>query len=300
MIRIGLIGCGTWGWRYIPAAREASTARVTHAVRADRAPPEARGYLNDVRIVDDWRSLLNERIDAFVVATPPSSHAEICSALLDAGRPVMVEKPVALNLGSAMWIAKAATDANVPLLINHQHLFSPAYEELRAETMHWRDCQTLSIGGGQGPYRDYSALWDYGSHDVAMVLGLSHKPWDTQVRATHVEDEYRLTLQTGKVVGFLRVWNNGEKRRTFMVANSRGDVAVYDDLDPKGVKLRLNHKPVQIAGERPLTRAVRAFARACATGQRDWRFDPTFGVEVTRVLEQADQLAKERSHGDDD
>ena len=63
---------------------------------------------------------------------------------------------------------------------------------------------------------------------------------------------------------------------------------VYDELEPNKLLLRCNNNPVGISDEKPLTRAVRAFAEAVATGKTDWRFGADIGVVTTRILHTAE------------
>lgn len=299
MIRLGLIGCGAWGWRYVPSALEADNCAVTHIAGARLED----GLAGLERVpAREWRRLLDAPVDAFVVATPPDSHEDICVDLLAAGRPVMVEKPLALSLRAASEIADASRRSGAPMLVAHQHLFAPAYEKLRETCSHWDRVSVVSAGGGTGPVRPgYSALWDYGAHDVSMFLGLTARRFSTDfVSGDRKGGNFRMLLEAAEGrSGLLRVWNDGEKRRVFSAMNGT-NVLEYDDLSPSPLgKLRLNGTPVPVAGEKPLTCAVRAFADAVAKGGTDdWRFDPMLGVEVTRILARADEHMEER-HGDD-
>lgn len=292
MIRLGLIGCGRWGRNYVQAAHEAGNCAVTHVAGAT--------WPHGVEAVasTDWRRLQNARVDAFIVATPPSTHAEICTELLALGRPVMVEKPMALGVLDAVAIADAAIASGAPLLVNHQHLFAPAYEELRERSSGWSSRVVVSAAGGRGPVRDYSALWDYGAHDVAMFLGLTRTRRSARVFADRRGGNFRVTLGTKDESGFLRVWNDAEPKARTLTVMRGSESLTYDDLDPLGAKLRHDGRPIPVAPDKPLTRAVRAFADVCAGKPRDWRFDPFFGVDVTRILSQAEATMEERD-GDD-
>ena len=297
-IRLGLIGCGAWGWRYVPSALEAGNAIVTHATGTSGLPdpmvlPKGAGTLTVLDDARDWQKLLDEPVDAFVVATPPESHEDIVRTLLEAGKPVMVEKPVALDLGAAIRMMIAARKAGVPYLVNHQHLFATAYEELLERTASWGYIAASSSGGALGPRRSYSALWDYGPHDVAMHLGLSKGEGPFEIVAgSRTSGHFRFAFQGPGFESIVRVWNDRHpKARGFIVVGDGGQMLVYDDLDPEGYRLRLGATPIAVGYERPLTRAVRAFANAVRFGTDDWRFRPDFGVEVTRIL----SLVSERS-----
>jgi predicted dehydrogenase len=289
MIRLGLIGGGRWGRNYVAAAEHAGNCEVVAAASSSELP------VPNMFASRDWRRMLGERIDAFVVAAPPALREEMGVAVLKSGRPLMVEKPMALKLASAIRIAKAAERAGVPLLVAHQHLFAHAYEAVAYQVESWNEAIVVTMGGGPGPARDYSALWDYGPHDVAMFLGLAPGRRAAVVSAKRERGLYRLQLVAGNRTGFVRVWNDGaaKVRRLSVIGNfEKADRWLYDDLDPVG---RLHHhgEAMAIAYEPPLTRAVRAFADAVAGGgTSDWRFDPYFGVEVTRILAQAEALTE--------
>lgn len=292
VIRLGLIGCGRWGRNYVAAAREAGNCAVTHVASAI-----GPGGVEWVRS-REWRRLLDTRIDAFIVATPPSSHAEICTELLTRGRPVMVEKPIALGVLDAVQIADAAIASGAPLLVNHQHLFAPAYEEIRDRVMGWPERTIISSGGGRGPERDYSALWDYGPHDVAMFLGLTQTRRSSRVSADRHGGNFRLALGAKDASGLIRVWNDAEPKTRTLTVMRGVEILTYEDRGADGGWLLEGDRSITFVSPRPLTRALRTFADACTGKVRDWRFDPFLGVEVTRVLAQAEATMDERESDD--
>lgn len=288
MIRIALIGCGAWGSKYPHAAMDGG-GYVTHIAGAGVTPWGGCSHIPS----REWRKLIGAPVDAFIVATPPDTHEEICTALLDAGRPVMVEKPLALSANEANRIVGATERTGVPIIVNHQHLFAPAYEALRDVVSGWNGKTIMSVGEGPGPHRDYSALWDYGPHDVAMTLGLV--PSGERL----VPKSVRTFRGDGPGMGFDVMSRSETIKSTVTVSNcarfkarslwvQSGDRAAhYDDLAEH--KLKINDRPVDISPERPLTLAVRAFAEAVRTGRTDWRFG-RFGADVVGFLDQAQQL----------
>lgn len=272
MIRLGLIGNGKWGANYPKAAFEAGNCTVTDVAGRD------------------WRKLLDRMIDAFIVATPPDARLEICSELLARNRPVMIEKPLALDVDSALAITAGFVGEGLPFLVNHQHLFAPAYETLRDIAGTWDDFEIVSCGEGPGPIRDYSALWDYGPHDVAMVLGLGI---GRVVRARRRNGGFEISLvdETSRREALVRVSNAAdEKHRVFNVIRDSGETISYNDRAE--AKLQRWWFPVPVSPEKPLTRSVRAFAEAVKTGRTDWRFG-SFGLEAVRILEEADKQMME-------
>ena len=285
MTRLALIGCGAWGWRYVNAANEAGNCRVTHIAGGTDDGTRQLGALRHLPS-RHWRALLDAPVDAFIVATPPDTHEEICTTLLNWKRPVMVEKPLALGTKAAKAIV-AAAKSDVPLLVNHQHMFAPAYEALRERVT--SPCELLSCAGNVGPHRSYSALWDYGPHDIAMLLGLASGPSEGR-HATRNGGTFGLALRVGDHTADVTVWNDDTPKTRLLIASRPGWVAQYDELHPRGHILRVDGVNVPVSSEKPLTRSVRAFADAVRTGVTDWRFG-SFGADVVRLLEDADRLS---------
>lgn len=289
MIRLALVGCGAWGWRYIPAALECGEAIVTHVSGVGAScPSEADTYLAGVERIDNSK-LLRAPVDAFVVATPPEARLRTCVPLLEAGRAVMTEKPFALSVVEAEVLASVAAKSGALLLVNHQHLFAPAYEMLREivrERVLWVDARA----GNFGPSRAYSALWDYGPHDVAMLLGIANELRFWKSYREH--GTFWIHMRDGNTPMSATVWNDrAPKTRRIGVGFSDGFIA-YDALADH--QLVLDDTPMRVDPERPLQRAVRLFARAVRTGAVDWRFGAALPLEVTRMLAEAERGLKEK------
>lgn len=296
MIRLGLVGCGRWGRHFIAAARESGEAEVGY-VAGSNLPELPPGVFSVGS--REWRKLLDAPVDAFVVATPASTHEEVALEVLGRGQPVMIEKPLTLSIESTCRVLATAARARVPLLVDHVHLFAPAYEELRARVLDWPAFTVLSSGGSYGPVRDdCTALWDYGPHDVAMFLGLAGDAPARLTGASRVAGAYHLRLEAGKKTGLVRLWNDAPRARALGAMLGPDHVLVYDDVEP-AAKLTLNGKAIPVSPERPLTRAVRAFARAARTGETCWRFDPVLAVETTKLLALAEKAVEARRENDD-
>lgn len=300
MIRLGLIGCGKWGWRYVPSALEAGNAKVTHVARVskDLTPEQSSGLVECV-LFKDWHDMADAPVDAFVVATPPESHAEICAHLLDLGRPVMVEKPMVLSVPHALTLQSLAVKSGVPFLVNNVHLFAPAYEILREKVLSLSDkrFRVYARAGNSGPHRSYSALWDYGPHDVAMCLGLGFGN-PTAVTCLRMPDEFGcvhlgcqrfdVNVCFGRHEANIQVWNGALPKQRHFEVLCEGTRIVYDELEPNGLILRCNNRPLEVPSVKPLTNAIREFALAVRTGKTDYRFGAEIGTVTTRILHTAE------------
>jgi predicted dehydrogenase len=158
--------------------------------------------------VNDWRSLLNHpQVDAFIIATPQNSHAEIMRAAIAAGVHVLVEKPAAMHPGELTGLPELAAARNVRVRVGFNLRFHRAFRQarklvdsgalgplmfLRARYGHggrlgyekeWRARPELSGGGellDQGVHLIDLARWFLG--EFVEVDGFTHTYfWDMPV-----------------------------------------------------------------------------------------------------------------------
>lgn len=273
MTRVGIAGLGRWGLNYVPAIRRAGGS----VVKAWRVKDSLRGTpeMSGIEEVPDVGSLL-EGVDAVVVATPPDGRSDVVRAAASRGLPMMVEKPLALGLGETSALLGLAYRSRAPFLVNHQHLFSSAYEALRSEVL-GRSMAGLFVetsGQGFGPFRPYSSLWDYGPHDASMLFGLGLELLSCSATASKSPSGGTTFLVEARYTrgrsSFSSIGNGGKvKERLFRVTCKSFD-AVYDDTSSS--KLHVRGEAVAVSPDLPLDRSVRAFLEAVRTGRTDWRF----------------------------
>ncbi len=123
-LRIGLVGAGTHGARYLRhAAHDVPGMQAVALCRRDRAAGEALAADLGCRYVPDGHALIADaEVDAVVVATPPSSHFTFARAALAAGKAVLLEKPATGTLAEARRLVAVAGAAGAPPLMVAQTL----------------------------------------------------------------------------------------------------------------------------------------------------------------------------------
>jgi predicted dehydrogenase len=251
---VALIGFGYWGpnlarnlqalagprWRYLvdlsPERRE----------RAARLHPQ-------VQVTDDLDKVLaDDELRAVVVATPAATHAPLARRALEAGKHVLVEKPLALATADAVQLATLADRRGLVLMVGHTFEFVPAVRRMKElidageiGDLLYLHSQRLNLGRIQS---DINAFWSIGPHDVSIanyLVGRSPQ-W---VRAggarylhTDVEDVAFVTVgYPGGVLAHMHVsWLDPSKTRRTTVVGSRR-MLVYDDMDADA-KLRVFDK----------------------------------------------------------
>jgi len=134
MIRWGILGCGdVTEVKSGPALQKAARSQVVACMRRDTAKAEDYAARHQIaRAYSDADELINDdEVDAVYIATPPDSHADLTIRALNAGKPVLVEKPIALTTEEADAMIAASNDKNVPLMIAYYRRALPRFEKLR-------------------------------------------------------------------------------------------------------------------------------------------------------------------------
>lgn len=134
MINAALIGLGWWGKNILKAVQDRSERiRFVHAVsrEIDDARPLAEKH--GFTLSDDLEAALADpRVQAIVLATPHSLHADQIVRVAAAGKPVFCEKPLSLKRADAARAIAACAKAGVPIGVGQNKRFWPSMEAFRA------------------------------------------------------------------------------------------------------------------------------------------------------------------------
>jgi predicted dehydrogenase len=306
VVRLGLVGVGRWGRNYLRTI--AGLDGVQLAAVASRNPNTAALVLPDCRVENEWQALIAAKdVDAIIVVTPPATHAAIVVAALQAAKPVLVEKPLAQSRADAQLIRSSLGDGTAIVMVDHIHLFHPAFRALQREAAVLGPIRSInSAAGNRGPYRpDVPTLWDWAPHDLAMLLTLVPGPavpkgavrLDAQPveGATAERIAVELELAGGIPVRF-QISTLDERHRWFAVAFDSCTLVFRDRGPDKLVRFAPQadiHSgggmPIAVSDELPLTRAVRDFIRSV----RDRDFDRTsieLGLTIVDLIEEIEVL----------
>ena len=307
-LRIGLVGAGPWGRNYLKALARRDDAAVVAVASGNPETPAFAG--NACRVHANWQALADETLDGVIIATPPASHLGIARRFGELGTALLIEKPLCLDLGEALAFRELATKFRAPVLVDHIHLYSPAYRLLKQlSPLLGRVTGIHSAGGRNGPVRsDSPALWDWGPHDVSMALDLmATEPVAIAGRRTlhrssgpGQEENFEIELEFRDAVrAHIAIGNAMDPMRRFEVAHERGDL-VYDDLADR----KLTYHPASGGSEPHVAEAVAAagpfrppldcvvedFCAAIRAGRPDGR-QLNLAIGVIRVLDQVGRAA---------
>jgi predicted dehydrogenase len=244
---VAVVGAGYWGpnlVRNFRALPEFDLAWVCDVSR-ERAV-RAIGPRSTVRPTDALEDVLADpEIDAVAVATPAATHAEVVLACLDAGKHVLVEKPLAASVAEGEKLVAAAEQKGLVLMCDHTYCYTPAVRKVRElarvgelGTIQYFDSVRINLGLIQ---RDIDVFWDLAPHDLSIldfVLPDDCLPETVAAQgvdpigAGHACIGYlTLRLSSGGIAHVHVNWLSPTKVRTTIVGGSRR-IVVWDDLNP--------------------------------------------------------------------
>jgi predicted dehydrogenase len=133
VISVGIIGCGYWGRNYVRLFDELHRSELVRCADADRDKLVA--IKKRYPLVDTSGSfeevLADERIKAVIVCTPASTHYEVASKCLEAGKSVLVEKPITTSSADAAKLVEQAKSKDLILMVGHTFLFNDAVIKMK-------------------------------------------------------------------------------------------------------------------------------------------------------------------------
>lgn len=133
MLRYGLIGCGRVAPRHAQSLGQIQNAHLVAVADQNEARAQHFGWEYNAASYTDYRPLLDrEDIDAVCICVPSGAHAQVALDALDAGKHVLVEKPIALTLADADAMIARAQEVGRTLAVVLQNRYNHPMLRLRA------------------------------------------------------------------------------------------------------------------------------------------------------------------------
>lgn len=323
-VRAALIGFGYWGQnlaRNIKAAHNLELVVVADVDQSRRDAATAAVGAQGAASLDEV--LARDDVDAVVLATPASMHESDAIRVLESGRDVLVEKPLAMSTTGAERVVAAADETGRIAMVGHTFLYSAPVAHLRASIeagelgkIQYIYSQRLSLGRIR---TDCNALWNFAPHDVSILLHLlDEEPVAVAAQGLSfltddVSDVFFATLRfaSGVAANLHVSWIDPRKVRLMTVVGDK-KMAVYDDV---AVEQKITMHDAGVAGptgpdlgafrsmaefqwtvragditipklqlREPLLAEMEAFGEACLSREPPLT-DARHGLAVVRVLE---------------
>jgi predicted dehydrogenase len=279
-----------------------SDARLTAVAvrRAELAPQLPPGCA----LYHDWHELVRTAdVDAVVVATPPASHTAMVLAALAHGKPVFVEKPMAVTTDDADRIRDEATARRAVLHVDHIDLCNPAWRALLLElpsqgSIHHAEGEFGSSSLSEASTPPWS---DWAPHPLALCITLLGAPVAVSARRleTHSKGdvgcelvEVRLKFGAG-ATAVLAVGAGFRERRRRLAVHTERCVLRYDDnaADKLVCEERGHRRVLDVPAGEPLRAALARFLSAARAGAPD-HADAELGAQIARVLADTDAMVR--------
>jgi predicted dehydrogenase len=331
MLGIAVIGYGYWGPNLVRNFMQTDGARVVAVCDAvekrrnqvESLYPTIKTYANVTEMLAD------PAVNAVVVATPVSTHFELAMQALQAGKHVLVEKPMTDSAEKAERLVEEAEKRKLTLMVDHTFVYTSVVGKIRELVaqgslgqLFYYDSVRVNLGLFQ---HDVNVLWDLAVHDLSIMDFVLGRP-PKMIAATGVASvpgqpeslAYLTCFFDDNLLAHFHVnWLSPVKIRKTFIGGSHKMIE-WDDME-LSEKLRVYDKGITIAsgaenvyqlkvGYRagdmwaphiPNLEALQVEARHfvdCATSGRRPTTDGHAGLRVVRILEAASKSVAQHGH----
>lgn len=327
-LRIAVLGYGYWGPNLVRNVIERPELELAALCERDDARAAAfTQRVHGVPVCGDFEEVLdNPTIDAVLVATPPRTHYSLARAALNAGKHVLVEKPLAKTAAEASDLIALADARDLVLMPGHTFLYSPPVNKVRdliQQDMLGDVYFVTSSRMNLGKYQSDGVICDLAPHDLSILLYLLEEPVaQVSASARSVFQEgipevafLSLTFASGVTACVQISWLAPRKVREMVIVGSQRMVQYDDTAADESVRVfdrgmefkepanfgehQLSYRSGDIVIPRvdaaePLSLELQDFADAIRTGDTP-RSHGQLGLEVVAVIEAAEESL--RRHG---
>jgi predicted dehydrogenase len=237
-------GCGYWGPNLLRNFSALPDCTVRYVVDSSE---ERRRFVESnfprSRAIETHRPVLDDReVDGVVIATPAASHFALAQQVLEAGKHVFVEKPLATKVSEVDELSRQAAERNLIVMTGHTFVYNSAVRYVKTlidsgelGEVRYIYSQRLNLGRIRS---DIDALWNFAPHDISIIQYWLGNPEPISIcrqgmayMQEGIDDVVFLSLEyPGKVIANIHVsWLDPQKVRKMIIVGSR-KMVVYDDI----------------------------------------------------------------------
>ncbi len=275
-VRVAVIGVGSLGQHHARILAALPGAELVAVV--DRDPERARAIAArySVPALTDPRDLPGD-VEAVTVAVPTVMHHDIACMSLEAGRAVLVEKPMTATLEEAEALVEAGERAGRPVLVGHTERFNPAVRAAAARIRDPRFIESHRLGVFTARSTDVDVVLDLMIHDLDVILSLvpSEVADVEAVGVNALTDKAdianaRLRFKNGCVANVTASRISTDRVRKLRVFESHSYVSIdyaqqaavrFSLIPGKGGRPMINREEIAVEPEEPLAVELGAFLK---------------------------------------
>jgi len=302
-LRVGVVGVGHIGKNHARLYAETETAEFAAIYDTDAETAAKISQQYQVRAATSLEEFA-ELIDAASVATPTNSHFSVAHPLLEKGKHLLIEKPIADDTAQASQLAQLAAERRLVLQVGHVERFNPVLGALEARLSRPRFIEAHRLSPFPNRSTDIGVVLDLMIHDLEIILHLVRSPVQT-IDAVGVpvlsrrEDiaNARLRFEDGCVANITSSRISPEQMRKIRVFQEDAYLSL-DYQSQSGeiyrrVGATIEREEVEIEKEEPLQRQILSFIKCAREGLQP----KVSGFEATAALELAVEITKRIQEG---
>lgn len=244
-LTVGIVGYGYWGPNLVRNFRSIPECRLKVVCDlSEQRLKQMRSLYPEVNGETDFSKLVGDsEIDAIVVATSARLHFPMAKAALEAGKHVLIEKPMACATSECEELIALGKKKGLTIMVGHTFLYSAAVRKIK-EIVDNRDlgdlryiaARRLNLGLFQ---KDINVTWDLAPHDISIILHIMQEfPHSVNCRGgasitSGIEDMTSMSLHFTKERSAIihSSWHDPRKVRDMTIVGSKRMI-VYDDIAP--------------------------------------------------------------------
>ncbi|MEU8266260.1 Gfo/Idh/MocA family oxidoreductase [Sphaerisporangium sp. NPDC049002] len=246
-IGLAVIGAGYWGPNLVRNAMATPELRLEWLCDLDEERAKAvLGRYTTVRATSSVEQVLKDpAVEAVAIATPARTHFDLVRAALDAGKHVLVEKPLTPTYEEGAKLVALAEERGRVLMLDHTFCYTPVVRRIRdliasgeLGDVQFVDSVRINLGLVQP---DVDVLWDLAPHDLSILDFVLPEGVTPVAVAAHTSDPIgagrpclaylTLWLSSGAIAHVHVNWLSPTKIRTTVIGGSRRTI-VWDDVNP--------------------------------------------------------------------
>ena len=235
-LRAGLVGLGIMGQNH---ARVLSSLSGVDLVAVADPQGDTRSVLPEHKVLSSIEEVIAKGVDYCVVAAPTAFHEEISLKLIDSGIHILIEKPIAHSLDSALRIENAAKNKGIIGAVGHIERFNAALQQARnriqaGELGEIYQISTRRLGPFPSRIADVGVIMDLATHDIDLTAWLSDSFYKSVSAQSAIrsgrehEDLVAIVAQlsNGIVANHLVNWLSPLKERKTIITGEKGTYVV--------------------------------------------------------------------------
>lgn len=306
-MKLALIGAGYWGKNLVRIFSQLGVLKTVCDLD-EHILEEIKKEYPRLQVTTDFGEVLkNKKINAIVIATPSATHYDLTKRVLNSGKDVLVEKPLALGTREGQELLRLSQKKKLILMVDHLLLYHPTLLKLkelirREELGNIRYIWSNRLNFGR-LRQEENVLWSFAPHDISVIIDILGMPKETRATGNSYLQENILDttlsfleFESGEAAHIFVSWFNPFKEQKLVVIGSKA-TAVFDGVrneliiyshkvewkngEPKALKAK--GKVIVTSKEEPLMVMAKHFLE-CTEKRKPPKTDGMEALGVLRVL----------------